>query len=119
MSVEELEATVKEIRTIQTQLSDVAQQQEKLIAQENENQLVLEEFRIAEKNGTDTVYKKVGPALVKQPLSEAKSTVEKRLEYIRSELRSRDSQIDSLQKKSVALQQKAVQIQRILAQQRK
>ena len=32
------------------------------------------------------VYKLVGPVLVKQDLSEAKETVDKRLKYIKSEL---------------------------------
>lgn len=33
-----------------------------------------------------TVYKLIGPVLVKQDLSEAKQTVEKRLDYIRKEM---------------------------------
>lgn len=32
------------------------------------------------------VYKLIGPVLVKQDLSEAKQTVDKRLEYIRKEM---------------------------------
>lgn len=33
-----------------------------------------------------TVYKLIGPVLVKQDLSEAKQTVEKRLDYISKEM---------------------------------
>lgn len=35
---------------------------------------------------TNTVYKLIGPVLVKQDLDEAKATVTKRLEYISGEM---------------------------------
>lgn len=37
-------------------------------------------------DSTNTVYKLIGPVLVKQELDEAKATVGKRLEYINGEM---------------------------------
>lgn len=37
-------------------------------------------------NSTNTVYKLIGPVLVKQDPEEAKATVTKRLEYINGEM---------------------------------
>jgi prefoldin beta subunit len=50
----------------------------------NENTTVKEELDLLEDDAV--VYKLVGPVLVKQELSEAKQTVEKRLEYIKKEM---------------------------------
>ncbi len=59
----------------------------KLAQQENENDLVLNELKIL---GDDsTVYKLVGPALIKQDLDEARSNVEKRLQFIGDEMYDR------------------------------
>jgi hypothetical protein len=56
----------------------------KLAQQENENELVLSELKLL---GDDSsVYKLVGPALIKQDLDEARSNVEKRLQFIGDEM---------------------------------
>jgi prefoldin beta subunit len=55
-----------------------------LDSQLNENTTVKEELDLLEDDAV--VYKLVGPVLVKQELSEAKQTVEKRLEYIKKEM---------------------------------
>ena len=44
----------------------------------------VQELDLVEDGGV--VFKLMGPVLVKQDLSEAKQTVEKRLEYIRKEM---------------------------------
>lgn len=51
-----------------------------------------------------TVYKMVGPLLVKQDLVEAKSNVGKRLEYIEGELKRLDNGLASLDKKQAEKQ---------------
>jgi hypothetical protein len=59
----------------------------KLAQQENENELVLTELKLL---GDDSsVYKLVGPALIKQDLDEARSNVEKRLQFIGDEMYER------------------------------
>ena len=49
-----------------------------------ENEQVKVELDLADDN--DVVYKLVGPVLMKEDLSEARSTVEKRIEFINKEM---------------------------------
>lgn len=57
---------------------------QQLESQLRENQIVRDELGLLQPS--NTVYKLIGPALVKQDLTEAKQTVEKRLEYITKEM---------------------------------
>ncbi|KAG8004230.1 Prefoldin subunit 6 [Nibea albiflora] len=57
---------------------------QKLETQLTENNIVKEEMDLLD--STNTVYKLIGPVLVKQDLDEAKATVTKRLEYINGEM---------------------------------
>jgi len=50
----------------------------------NENEMVKSEFNFIE--SSDTVFKLIGPILVKQETSEAKLNIEKRLEFINKEM---------------------------------
>lgn len=50
--------------------------------------MVLQEFNLMEKDAS--VYKMVGPILAKQDLNEAKSNVEKRIEFIGKEIERMD-----------------------------
>jgi len=54
-----------------------------------ENEMVLNEFK--ELNEENVVYKLVGPILAKQELSECRSNVEKRVEFIDKEIARQDS----------------------------
>ncbi|KAK1740916.1 prefoldin subunit [Skeletonema marinoi] len=59
-----------------------------LISQRNENEMVKEELEICEKESSDaTIYKQVGPVLLKNDLSDATDTIEKRLELFRVRLK--------------------------------
>jgi hypothetical protein len=51
---------------------------------------------------SNTVYKLIGPALVEQDQSEAKQTVEKRLEFIRKEIERIEKQLRDIEEKSQA-----------------
>jgi prefoldin beta subunit len=62
----------------------MSQAYSKLLAQHNENSMVLSELKLLDE--ASTVYKLVGPVLLKQDLDEAKSVVEKRLQYIGDEM---------------------------------
>lgn len=65
--------------------SKMSQSYSKLLAQHNENNMVLSELKLLD--DTDAkVYKLVGPVLLNQDLDEAKSVVEKRLQYITDEM---------------------------------
>lgn len=73
---------------------------QKLDSQLNENTVVKEELALLEADAG--VYKLIGPVLIKQGLEEAKQNVEKRLEYISTELKRHDSLLQELEKKQDA-----------------
>ncbi|EMR11819.1 hypothetical protein PNEG_00244 [Pneumocystis murina B123] len=65
--------------------------EKKLNSQLQENKLVQKEFSILENEAV--IYKLTGPVLVKQEKSEAILNVEKRLEYIETEIKRLETQI--------------------------
>jgi prefoldin beta subunit len=65
---------------------------QQLESQLRENQIVKDELHLLQP--CNTVYKLIGPALVKQDLEEAKQTVEKRLEYITKEMSDHGSTLE-------------------------
>ncbi|KAG8816251.1 hypothetical protein FRC17_000383 [Serendipita sp. 399] len=60
---------------------------------------------------SNTVYKLVGPVLLPQDQSEAKSNVEKRLEFIAAEFKRVEAQIKDLGEQSERVKTEIVQIQ--------
>ncbi|KAJ2921550.1 hypothetical protein H1R20_g15537, partial [Candolleomyces eurysporus] len=103
-----------EIQKLQVTSSKAIEARERLDAQLQENELVRKEFtQLTEEN---TVYKLLGPVLVKQDQAEAKSTVDTRLEFIRSEIKRVEAQIKDLdgqmekKKEELASVQSAIQI---------
>ncbi|XP_059148184.1 prefoldin subunit 6-like [Physella acuta] len=92
-----------ELDKFQSVQKDVAKHiglRQQLEGQLNENTLVKEELdRLEDGAG---VYKMVGPALIKQDLTEAKQNVQKRIDYINSELKRHENLIKDLEKKSDA-----------------
>ncbi|KAK2152362.1 hypothetical protein LSH36_330g02035 [Paralvinella palmiformis] len=70
---------------------------QQLDAQLNENGLVKDELVRLEEGAT--VYKMIGPVLVKQDQDEAKQTVQKRIDYISEQLKKHDCLIKDLEKK--------------------
>ena len=79
-----IEAEMNEARKIQTELAKVMGSRQGLIEKRGENEMVLKELALLEP--TAVLYKMVGPVLAKQSLSEAKSNVEKRVEFINGEM---------------------------------
>ena len=57
---------------------------QKLVGQETENEMVRKEFEALRSDSC--IYKAVGPVLVKQDTEEAKSNVEKRIDFIKQEI---------------------------------
>ncbi|XP_052788276.1 prefoldin subunit 6-like [Mya arenaria] len=68
-----------------------------LDVQLNENTMVKEELERLE--AAATVYKMIGPVLVKQEMTEAKDNVQKRIDYISGELKRHDGVIKDIEKK--------------------
>lgn len=63
----------------------------------NENQNVLEEMNILTED-KNTVYKLIGPILVKQSLIESKQNVSKRIDYISKELQKCNDRLANIEK---------------------
>lgn len=95
-----------------------------LASQQNENEMVKQELALL--TDESNVYKMVGPVLLKQDLDEAKSTVDKRLEFIGSERKKVERSLEAketkaneiaaaVQQMNGALQQAAVEATRAIA----
>ncbi|KAL8625956.1 hypothetical protein ACOMHN_012548 [Nucella lapillus] len=92
-----LQGELEKFQAVQKDIEKTILLRQKLDAQLNENTLVKEELEKV--NGETGVYKLVGPVLVKQDLTEARSNVQKRIDYIAGELKRYDSSIKDLEKK--------------------
>lgn len=79
-----LKAELEKYTQMQKDVSKSMSARQKLETQLTENNIVKEELDLLD--STNTVYKLIGPVLVKQDLDEAKATVTKRLEYINGEM---------------------------------
>ncbi|CAG8634871.1 490_t:CDS:2 [Paraglomus brasilianum] len=79
-------------------LSKAIEARQRLDSQLQENEIVQKEFKLLKEDAN--IYKLIGPVLVKQDKSEAVSNVDKRLEYIRSEIKRVEGQITDLTQKS-------------------
>nr|CAG8600862.1 4351_t:CDS:2 [Entrophospora candida] len=79
-----LENAANEFRKIQQDLSNVIEGRQRLDSQLRENEIVQKEFQLLKEDSN--IFKLIGPVLVKQDKAEAVQNVNKRLEYIRSEM---------------------------------
>jgi len=98
MSLEaKLQQASIEYQKLQADLSKAVEARQRLDAQLSENELVKKEFD--QLTPGNAVYKLIGPVLVKQDQVEAKSNVETRLDFIRSEIKRVESQIKEVEEK--------------------
>ncbi len=83
-----VDAEIASFRTLQEELQKLRSDQQLLMQQQSENEMVKQELDFIDENdsGNSQVYKLVGPVLMKNELSDAKQTVEQRLELITGEL---------------------------------
>ncbi|KNE54758.1 hypothetical protein AMAG_00713 [Allomyces macrogynus ATCC 38327] len=109
MSLAALEAKIeKEVTTynqLQKEYSKIVSGRQTLESQLKENELVQTEFELLDDEAT--IYKMIGPVLVKQEQAEAKTNVKKRLDFIRSEINRAEKQIKDL---DVKLEKKKVEL---------
>ncbi|XP_018351859.1 PREDICTED: prefoldin subunit 6 [Trachymyrmex septentrionalis] len=85
------------LRQIQKEYNKALSQRQQLDGQLNENIMVKKELDILKEE--NDVFKLIGPVLVKQELCEAKQNVDKRMDYIKSELKRVDDLMSTLDKK--------------------
>ncbi|KAK2838710.1 hypothetical protein Q7C36_013524 [Tachysurus vachellii] len=93
-----LQSELEKYQQIQKDVSKSMSARQKLEAQLTENNIVKEELDFLDSQ--NTVYKLIGPVLVKQDLDEAKATVGKRLEYINGEIKRYETLMKEMERKS-------------------
>ncbi|EJU02541.1 Prefoldin beta-like protein [Dacryopinax primogenitus] len=93
----QLQKATKEYQRLETDLSNAIEARQRLDVQLTENEQVQKEFLSL--TSDNEVFKLIGPVLVKQDQGEAKSNVEKRLEYIRNEISRLEVQLKDLNSK--------------------
>jgi prefoldin beta subunit len=108
------ESELKEFKATQTELQKVATNRQKLLTQLNENSLVMKELELAPDDSN--IYKMIGPVLVKQSRDEAKAHVQKRVDYIDSEIKRHENLTKDLEKKHNEKRQKVMELQMAIQQ---
>ncbi|KAK9475445.1 Prefoldin [Dipodascopsis tothii] len=92
------EALTEEYRKTQTDMSTLVEARQKLESQLQENLIVQKEFKGLDADAS--VYKLIGPVLVPQTKGEAEMNVDKRLDFIQSEIKRIEGQINETRAKS-------------------
>ncbi|KAK8054902.1 hypothetical protein PG993_000129 [Apiospora rasikravindrae] len=104
-----LQALSEDYQKLQQELQVAVQSRQKLQAQRTENVGVQKEFdRLKE---GESIYKLVGPVLLKQDKVEAEGTVKGRLEFIGKEVERTEQQIKEVQEKIEKKKTEIIQIQ--------
>ncbi|CAI2182039.1 6445_t:CDS:2 [Funneliformis geosporum] len=100
-----LEAATTEYQRLQKELTNAIEARQRLDSQLQEN-----EFKLLKEDAN--IYKLIGPVLIKQDKIEATSNVDKRLDYIRSEIKRVETQLADLSEKSEKKKFEVVDLQR-------
>ncbi|KAG8512167.1 Prefoldin subunit 6 [Galemys pyrenaicus] len=104
-----LQGEVEKYQQLQKEMSKSMSGRQKLEAQLTENNIVKEELALLD--GSNVVFKLLGPVLVKQELGEARATVAKRLDYITAEIKRYESQLRDLERQSEQQRETLAQLQ--------
>ncbi|XP_004624299.1 prefoldin subunit 6 [Octodon degus] len=104
-----LQGEVEKYQQLQKDLSKSMSGRQKLEAQLTENNIVKEELALLD--GSNVVFKLLGPVLVRQELGEARATVGKRLDYITAEIKRYESQLRDLERQSEQQRETLAQLQ--------
>ncbi|KAH8904625.1 Prefoldin beta-like protein [Coniochaeta sp. PMI_546] len=105
-----LQQLSEDYQTLQKELQEAVDSRQRLEAQKTENLGVQKEF--SKLKDDETIYKLIGPVLLKQEKAEAESTVNGRLEFIGKEISRLEKQIQDTQ---VSLERKKAEIIQIQA----
>ncbi|XP_061477558.1 prefoldin subunit 6 [Rhineura floridana] len=93
-----LQGELERYQQLQKDINKCMAARQKLEAQLTENNVVKEELDFLD--SSNSVYKLIGPVLVKQDTEEAKATVGKRLDYITGEIKRYEAQMQEYDKKA-------------------
>eukprot|EP00923_Selenidium_pygospionis_P014536 GHVN01025077.1.p2 GENE.GHVN01025077.1~~GHVN01025077.1.p2 ORF type:complete len:117 (-),score=21.59 GHVN01025077.1:133-483(-) len=108
MSNTQVEELAREFKAAQSKFEENSNTEQQLRTQLHENETVEKEFDNLEADAT--VYKLVGPVLVREDLPDAKENVKKRIQYIKEELKRVEKSSQEQQKKT---EQIAKQLQKV------
>ncbi|KAJ2798376.1 Prefoldin subunit 6 [Coemansia guatemalensis] len=89
-----LEKVTMALQELRKEQATLVSNHQKLDSQLQENEIVEKEFKHLKDNAR--IYKLIGPVLVPQEKAEATTNVQKRLEYIRDELKRVDARLKKL-----------------------
>lgn len=106
-------AAVDAFRAAQRELQLAVEAESSVRAQKNESDLVRSELA-ALKPG-ETVYKLMGPMLVRQEQADARSVVDGRLEFLEKELQRLEDNIKRAQEKQLAARRTLLEMQQSMA----
>ncbi|KAL7419878.1 Prefoldin subunit 6 [Cryptotrichosporon argae] len=93
-----LQASSRDFQKIEADLAGTVEARQRLDAQLSENELVLKEFSSLKPH--NAIYKLTGPALVVQERDDAKSQVQNRLKFIKSEIERVERQLKEQEDKA-------------------
>eukprot|EP00123_Amoebidium_parasiticum_P019424 comp25258_c0_seq1/m.46981 comp25258_c0_seq1/g.46981 ORF comp25258_c0_seq1/g.46981 comp25258_c0_seq1/m.46981 type:complete len:121 (-) comp25258_c0_seq1:387-749(-) len=108
----QLEVLASELRQYQGEYQKIITQRTQLESQLKENEIVKEELGLLEDDAT--VYKLIGPVLVKQELPDAQQNVGKRIEFISKEIDRMETAMRDLERKQTEKRDKLMQLQQEL-----
>ena len=112
-----VDAEIAKFRTLQQELQTIRQDLGTVMGQEPENDMVLLELEQQQgQQSTTKIYKLLGPVLVPQDWNESIQTVQKRLEFIRSEKQRLERKSIDTEQKGNTMAQKIQQMQAGLQQ---
>ncbi|RKO92405.1 Prefoldin, partial [Blyttiomyces helicus] len=97
---QKLETEIANFQALQKEFQKVVQSRTQLESQLNENEMVSREFDLLKDDAT--IYKLIGPVLVKQDKVEAVTNVKKRIEFITAEIARLETQMADLESKQEA-----------------
>ncbi|KAL4094788.1 hypothetical protein PRIC1_010444 [Phytophthora ramorum] len=98
---DQVEAEMTRYRALQDEVQVLASQRQTYAQQANENGMVKTELELLDDEAK--VYKLVGPVLLKQDADEAKTNVNKRLEFINNELSKVNTKIENKEKEAIGI----------------
>ncbi|KAK3997880.1 Prefoldin [Cladorrhinum sp. PSN332] len=104
-----LQALSEDYQKLQKELQETVASRQKLEAQKQENLGVQKEFNKLKDD--ETIYKLIGPVLLKQEKAEAESTVNGRLEFIDKEISRLEGHLKDTQAKIEKKKTEIIQVQ--------
>ncbi|KAL9633381.1 MAG: hypothetical protein Q9204_003420 [Flavoplaca sp. TL-2023a] len=104
-----LQTLSEEYQKLQTDLQTQITSRQRLESQQQENLAVRKEFNTL--STESTIYKLIGPVLLKQEKAEAESAVDGRLEFIEKEIKRVEKLISNMQEQSEGKKMEIYQLQ--------